>query len=250
MIRSCMFAFASLTLAAGCGGGSGTWEVRVYGESFIEDGIPADETVDGWSITFDTFEVRVLDVVGTGSDGAELTAGSEATYDLSEASDGDGQLVGSTDAAQGTVESVDWRIAPDGDDDCGVKVVGSANDGTVTKFFDWCFSSDVTYVGCETSATIAGDAPGLSQLTVHGDHLFFDDLVSDEPNVAFDLLAAADDAGNADGYVDRSELEATDITGEDRYQVGSADIDDLWGFVAAQAEMVGHIDGEGHCDTQ
>ncbi len=224
MIRSCMFAFASLTLAAGCGGGSGTWEVRVYGESFIEDGIPADETVDGWSITFDTFEVRVLDVVG--------------------------QLVGSTDAAQGTVESVDWRIAPDGDDDCGVKVVGSANDGTVTKFFDWCFSSDVTYVGCETSATIAGDAPGLSQLTVHGDHLFFDDLVSDEPNVAFDLLAAADDAGNADGYVDRSELEATDITGEDRYQVGSADIDDLWGFVAAQAEMVGHIDGEGHCDTQ
>ena len=70
------------------------------------------------------------------------------------------------------------------------------------------------------------------------------------PNVAFDLIAAADDAGDGDGDGDvtRAELEATDITGEARYGVGNAtDVTDLWAFIDRQASTVGHIDGEGHC---
>ena len=67
------------------------------------------------------------------------------------------------------------------------------------------------------------------------------------PNVAFDLIAASD--ANADGAVTQEELAAVDITAEARYQVGSHDIKDLWSFIAYQATTVGHINGEGHCES-
>ena len=33
------------------------------------------------------------------------------------------------------------------------------------------------------------------------------------------------------------------------YQVGSTDIMDLWHFIEHQTTTIGHIDGEGHCET-
>src|SRR5690606_19242015 len=107
------------------------------------------------------------------------------------------------------------------------------------------FATDTRYVECHAAADLAeGDAS--SQLTIHADHLFYDDLDSEEPNVAFDLVASAD--ADANGEVTTEELRALDITAQTRYQVGSRDITELWGFIEAQTATLGHIDGEGHCE--
>lgn len=254
MNRSLQQALAAVPCAfvlAGCAPlEPGDWIVRIWGEAFIEDSITTAGTDDGWDIAFSTFDVRVTDVSGLGSDGAQLVVTDQpTTFDLVEPTDGQGKLVGAVDATTGVVSDVRWRITP-GSDGCGLRVVGTADKGEVNKVFDWCLATEVSYVNCGSSSMVEPALDGNTELTIHGDHLFFDDLVSETPNVAFDLLAAADDSGNADGYVDPSEMEATDITGEDRYQVGSADVEDLWSFVEAQARLVGHIDGEGHCDTE
>src|SRR5690606_24621185 len=51
------FARTALVAAAlaACAPGEGTLEVSVYGEEFIEETIPADAFVDGWTVTFDKF---------------------------------------------------------------------------------------------------------------------------------------------------------------------------------------------------
>ncbi len=65
----------------------------------------------------------------------------------------------------------------------------------------------------------------------------------------FQLFADADADGNHAITLD--ELAAVDITGLANYQVGNAtDVTDLAAFVVAQTATLGHIDGEGHCQTQ
>jgi len=44
-------------------------------------------------------------------------------------------------------------------------------------------------------------------------------------------------------------LLAVDLRPLANYQVGSADIVDLWHFIEQQTTTVGHIDGEGHCEA-
>ncbi|MEL6182331.1 MAG: hypothetical protein AAFS10_25470, partial [Myxococcota bacterium] len=127
-------------------------------------------------------------------------------------------------------------------------VEGSATRGTESKTFTWAFATETTYLNCQTQADVEVNSEGVSQLTIHADHLFYDDLVSEEPNVAFDLVASAD--ANGDGEVTQAELAQVDLSTQSRYQVGSAPIQDLWGFIEAQTRTLGHIDGEGHCDTQ
>ena len=83
-------------------------------------------------------------------------------------------------------------------------------------------------------------------LTLHGDHLFYDDLFAAEPNVAFQLIADSDT--NADGEVTMAELRGKDIRPEAAYQVGSTGIVNLGDFIAYQTGSLGHIDGEGHCE--
>jgi hypothetical protein len=113
--------------------------------------------------------------------------------------------------------------------------------------FAWAFDSDTLYSPCEIDTELAADGEASAQITIHADHLFYDDLDSSTPDVAFDLIAASD--ANADGAVTQEELAAVDITAEARYQVGSHDIKDLWSFIAYQATTVGHINGEGHCES-
>ena len=92
----------------------------------------------------------------------------------------------------------------------------------------------------------------VMQTTVHADHMFYDDAVSDEPNVAFEIFAAAD--ANADNAITLDELAVKDIRAESRYQVGSTrdvqgnEITNLRQYLEHQATTVGHINGEGHCE--
>src|SRR5687767_4013678 len=65
-------ALAALLALAACGDDSaapGTLRVTVYGEEYIEEGIPADVFSDGWSVAFDSFVVVVGDVVAESGHG-------------------------------------------------------------------------------------------------------------------------------------------------------------------------------------
>lgn len=251
-------------------GPTGDLELRVWGEEYIEDGIPTETFVDGWTVSFTSF---VVEIRGIAAKGQQLEDG--FVVDLAKpGGTGYGQggflLTTMEGVEAGGVGEIEWAIAHDHAhsfenvnadksdtdlmhyDGADILVSGVATRGSgaaqESVSFTWTFASATHYHPCEATGEIPEDGVGIAQLTVHGDHLFFDDLTSAEPNVAFDLIAQADT--DADGEVTREELEAVDITGLDRYQTGGQAIPHLWGFIAAQAKQVGHIDGEGHCETE
>ena len=85
------FAAGLVLTASSCGGGEGSYRVTIYGEAYIEEGIPADVFVDGWAITFDEFLIVVGDI--TLADGAAAIDGWRV-FDLAQPSGGDGHELG------------------------------------------------------------------------------------------------------------------------------------------------------------
>jgi hypothetical protein len=230
LLRPCI-SLAAVTCCA-CAGGEGEVEVRIYGEAFIEEGIPAAELADGWEIGFDRFEVELRDVSVAG-----VSVETPDAFDLAEPSEGRGQLVGRAAAPADAHDDAAFTLV-------SVSIEGSAEQGGVTKTFAWTFDTAVAYSDCETETEVPRDGVGELQITVHADHLFYDSLVAEEPALRFDAIAAADT--DNDGEVTMAELAATNIGA---YDPGNLAIDDLWSFLAAQAQTMGHVDGEGHCES-
>jgi hypothetical protein len=236
---------------------TGTLRVTVYGEEFVEDRIPASEVADGWTIEFQRFLVSVdrIAVDGTPLEGPSV-------FDLALPSGGEGHEVGALEVRAGDVTEVEYDLAPatlagpgnvtETDTDlmnesgASLYVQGVAMRGGDSIRFAWSFDVETSYA-CEIRSRVPARGEVTTELTIHADHLFHDDLELPEPNVAFNLVASADTDG--DGVVTREELAEVDIRALDAYQVGGRDITDLWGFISAQAATIAHIDGEGHCDT-
>jgi len=138
-----------------------------------------------------------------------------------------------------------------------VYVSGTASKADVRKHFEWGFSEPVRYASCvdvrggqETSGVVVGDGAEVdAQLTIHGDHLFYDDLASPDAKLRFDVIAAAD--ADADDEVTLAELSAVQLAdlsaNQGTYGVGAFDVDDMRAFVEAATQSLGHFDGEGHC---
>lgn len=248
-----------LTLLAACDPDEATLEVRVFGEAFIEAGIPAAAFVDGWAVTFDRFLISVGEVEVAGA----LEQPRFQVFDLARPSDGVGHELAAATVAYGRHDDTRFVVAPATDAVAGnasaddlktmqaggysVYVAGEAIRGDAAVRFAWGFTTRTRYTACESLADVR-DGDGASvQLTIHGDHLFYDDLTSETPNVRFDLIAGAD--GDGDGEVTQAELTAVDLRPLSDYQVGGADIVDLWRFIEQQTTTLGHIDGEGHCEA-
>lgn len=127
-----------------------------------------------------------------------------------------------------------------------VYVEGTATKGTVSKKLSWGFKTNTLYDRCrseesgkETDGIVVTNGGTESvQLTIHGDHLFYDDLQSKEAKLRFDNLAAAD--ANNDGTLTLEELAAVKLAalpqGSGPYGTGSAaGINDLRAYVEAVA---------------
>lgn len=266
MVRTtCVFLLSTLGLVGCDSPRNEALEVRVYGEAFIEEGIPADVFSDGWSVKFEKFLVNVGTVaVAEAGSQPGLEAAEFQVFDLSKASNGAGQEVTSGLVSVGRYNDTSFSIAPNADATAGnataddlkvmkdggfsVYVAGTASKaGEDSKRFAWGFATRTDYSECESLADVKAGAPSVVQLTIHGDHLMYDDLFSETPNVSFALIAQAD--ADADGEVTRAELEAVDLRPLENYQVGSTDIVDLWHFIEHLTTSLGHIDGEGHCEA-
>ena len=240
-MRTQLFPFLIATMfapvLAACGAeaeGEGEVTVSVYGEDFIELGIPAEEMADEWSVSFDRFDVTVADVV---VGGVEMPAADPV--DISVSTEGAGHPIASAVVPAGAHTDSSFAITR-------VELSGSASKDGTTKSFEWVFEQGTRYVACETTTSVTDGGSATFQITVHADHFFYDSLVAEKPQVAFQALADADVDG--DGVITREELEVTDIGG---YDPGSAgDVNDLWTWLIAQSRTLGHVDGEGHCDSQ
>ena len=223
------------SLAACTDAEPGAITATAYGEDFIEDGIPADVFSDGWAIEFDKFLVSVGDPEAkAGERGAEVGDDGMYIVDLAQPSGGEGYALATFEAPAGHYDHYGYRIAPSAG---AVAVNAAERDATamiaagysiwlqgratkegVTRTIDWGFGLELTLARCEVDERIDGNEVAM-QSTIHADHFFYDDAVSPEPQVAFQLVADSD--ANGDGAVTMAELTATDIRGETRYQVGS-----------------------------
>lgn len=257
MIRAAL----PLVLLAACGG-TAPWTFETYGEPFIEEGIPAAEFEDGCAVAWDQFVVSVADraLVGDDGDPAVEIAGTQV-YDL--VPPGPHEMA-TVDAPTGTWRTVRAAIRPDPaatagnataaqlaaltDAGAAVLVSGTLTCGAYAGTFTWAFPAGATYDCDPENLVVSAGAQARTQLTVHGDHLFFDSLVAEDAVLRATAYVAAD--ANGDGEITQAELAAAPVapTGLDRG--GDTSVESLWDYLTAQVRQLGHVDGEGHCDVE
>lgn len=241
--------------------GEGTLSLELYGEDFIEQGIPSAEFADGYSVHFETFLINLGEVDVTFENGTTaFEAQQMRIWDLTSP--------GPVEVAQGIsesgmIESARYKIAPADEASIAgnvsdeerelmvqrglsIYVEGTATRENTTKSFRWGFMTDTAYGPCAISEEMADEKTLKVEITIHGDHLYYDDAISEDPGLRFHDIALADSDG--DGYVSQDELVGYDISGLEHYDVGNLDIDNLWDFLSHMTTTLGHLNGEGHCD--
>lgn len=230
-----------------------TMNFAVYGEEFIEDLIPSEET-DGWEIRFTRFLIN-LGGVRVQRGGVLLGQTSEfRIYDLTQDSGGDGFSVATLQArARSGVHEIRYMIAPAGGDSAAgnassadtafmnanghaVYVEFEATRGAEQKSAAWGFGFAADYTGCFTTLDFTESDETRIELTIHGDHFFYAGVEDD--TLRFDAMAGAD--ADDDGVITLAELAAVAVD-------PSTGGDNLRSLVEALVATLGHIDGEGHC---
>jgi hypothetical protein len=138
-----------------------------------------------------------------------------------------------------------------------IYVAGSATKAAITKTFHWGFPIATQYSDCEQSLeeggrlgiVVTNGGTDTSELTTHGDHLFYDRLqASPSTTVAtslrFDEKAAADTNGDDEITMAELDAQALDVT---KYNPSPFTVSTLGAFVTSLARTVGHFRGEGEC---
>lgn len=261
--------------------GKGTVTFTTWGEEYIENEIPP--TLDGATIIEDGYTVKyakflvVISEVAVGEPGQTPAAKLQKPKVFDMHSPGPKAVVTFGDLPGKAYTHVSYAIAPaTADADVGtgatdadkqrmvsngysVYVEGTASKGPVSKSFAWGFKTNTLYESCkgevggkETDGVVVTNGGNDAvELTIHGDHLFYDDLQSAEAKVRLDNIVRAD--SNDDGIVTLEELGAVELADATKitagpYGTGSASgIDDLRAFVEALSRTVGHFRGEGEC---
>lgn len=254
-----LMALLSTFALLACGGDdTGTVQVTTWGEDFIEQGIPASAFEDGWSVTYSEFVVNLGAITAAGESFPTFQ-----TVDLTQAGP---HVLASGDARTGAIAPVAYTIAPVDADGQNLNADSATVDtmrqngysvflrGTATKdastlSFEWGFTFTVAFHDCEATESVPAGGTGTTQLTIHGDHLFYPSLT--DPEVGLHFQTFADQDTDHDGVLTPDELRAlsgTDFAALDHFDVpAGTQIDNLWEFVSAAASTIGHIDGEGHC---
>lgn len=247
-----------------------------WGEEYIEDKLPAqmgtsNGFADGWSVKYSKFLIVFKDITVADAKGvvASKQPGAKA-FDLTKKGPVE---VYSASIPAAKYEQVSYVIAPDANvtagnvDDADLAllktrnasliVIGTATKGAVSKTFEWSFTLDTQYLDCE-KAEMGGKGVVLPvgntttvQLTVHGDHFFYDDLQSPDTKLRFEAIANAD--VNADNKVTLDELAAVSLTTLPANQYGTGSVSNvktLRDFVTALSRTVGHYEGEGECSPK
>lgn len=255
-----------------------------WGEEYIEDELGPDPTgevgfVDGWTVKYEKFLV-VFHAIEVATRSGKVGAKSDASFLVDNTIEGRKELVSFTglearhwDAVSyqvkpaltttrivaGTQEDLDLMV----DNGYSLYVAGTASkvDGQgkpQAKTFRWGFRTATQYRQCQQAEesgqalqgiVVTNGGEDVSELTTHGDHLFYDRLMaSPDPEVKtalrFDEKAAADADG--DGEITFDELTAARIDVR-LYDPSGLDAPNLGAFITSLSRTVGHFRGEGEC---
>ena len=263
-------------------GGKGSATFTTWGEGFIEDQIPAGGDgglVDGWSVKYSRFLVVIGNISVADASGKEA-ARMGGTKLVDHVKKGVKTLTTFPDLPAQAYERVGYEIVPAtaatelveataADLDLMVKggysvyVEGTGTKDGVSKTFKWGFSKKTRYLECKAEqggketegivVTSGGD--DTSELTIHGDHFFYDRLQADATgqiptNLRFELLARADDQGNKDGEISLEELGQTPLDLQLGYDPSGFAVASMRDFLAELSRTAGHFRGEGECTVQ
>lgn len=265
-----LLALGMVSCLSACGG-TGRLSLTAWGEEYIEEEIPAAEFEDGYTVRFTKFLVVVNEfqlATKTGETGPRQAK--PALIDVHKP--GPVELERFDDVPAQKWDSVSWAIMPSadavavgevsGDDVTRMKtegyslyVEGNVSKGAVSKTFAWGFKTDTRYSECSNDdlgegVTVPTGGTVDVQLTIHGDHLWYDDLQSPDAKLRGEAIVAAD--ADADGTVTLAELAAVPLTTlpVGQYGTGGASqVKTLADFVTALGRTVGHFRGEGECLT-
>lgn len=221
---------------------AGTWEGWIWGEDYIESGIPESEFADGCSVTFSTFEVSLVQAELLDEEEAVVASLAPGVFDLV---DPGPQALGAEELPGGLYPTARFSISEA--EESSLWVVGTLSCGDQSVDLDWAFQTQATYLCATEDLEIRGGESASTELTVHGDHLFYDAL--EDPGAALRGQAIVDADSDGDGRVTPEEMAAVDLAPLG-YSVGQRDqVADLWGFVEALTQNAGHVNGEGHCQV-
>lgn len=252
----------------GCGS-PGSVNFTTWGEEFIEQKIPSESFVDEWEVRYSKFLVVLGEIrVANGNGEVAATQSTPKLFDVHQR--GPLLIEQFTQLPSEAWSDVSYSIAPSSTMVAGnateadvafmkaqgysIYLEATATKGVVTKSYQWGFKTDTVYRDCKhpdygEGLTVPSGGSVDIQLTIHGDHLYYDDLQSSEAKMRFDAIAAADK--NDDGEITLEELAAVDLTTLplEQYGTGGAsEVNTLRDFVTALARTVGHYRGEGECD--
>ncbi len=287
MALSAMLATACSNTDPTSSGGKGNEKFTTWGEDYIENQIPPDPTgengfVDGWTLHYEKFLVNFHGIVV-----ADTAGKVAATLDKPRFADntkpGRKDLVEFDGLDARAWDNVSWQVKPAVADEAiiagdpsdlatmvqngwsiyvqGIATKPTADGKTIQKTFHWGFKTATQYSECHheengkdtLGVVVTNGSTDITELTTHGDHLFYDRLQS-SPNpeiktsMRFDEKAAGDEPpyGNGDGDITLEELCKTpiDVTKYDPSGLPAPTIGD---FVISLARTVGHYRGEGEC---
>lgn len=267
--------------ALACSAPTGALTVSVSGEDAAVTGFDASAFADGWRVDFDALVVSLDGFDLHGSDGEHAALGADPVLvDLTQ-----GDTVAWTFEGVGARrwQDVRYRIRPatSASRDLGIvdpairarmiaegasiHVEATARRGELERRIAWTFALDVAHSRCvgaddTDGIVVRSGAANEAQITLHWDHLFFDSLVADEASMRFDAIhAVAGDPITLDALSAQRLADLRDARGEPLrdasgapvvYDPGSTALSEptLRAMIEAAATMLGHLDGEGHCE--
>lgn len=273
----CARALAAVLAAAGCwsSDGEGAVTFTTFGEDYIEREIPARDFADGWSVRYDRFLVvvgevsiaeegaapaasmpgsKVFDMTRPGKKAVVSFAGLPARA-YTRVSYAIGPATSSTEVGEGATDADRQLMVSRG---YSVYFEGTATRGATAKRMAWGFRTSTLNDRCKTvqsgreteGVVVTSGGARSVELTIHGDHFFYDDLQGEDAKLRFERLASADLDG--DGTLTLDELSGVKLAAlpsdAGPYGTGSAaGIHDLRAFVEALSRSLGHFGGEGEC---
>jgi len=261
--------------------GQGTVTFTTWGESFIEDGLPSSAFLDAWSVKYSRFLV-VYNHVTVADENGDVVAKlpHPLVFDMTQKAQGKPKTLASFELEAKEWPNVSYQVGPIttdaevGDlataddvsllqtDDASVHVEGTATSPTgAKKTFNWSFAPATLFQGCHgmqdgkevEGVLITNGGTQEVELTVHGDHLFYDDLQSEESGPRFQAYADAD--ANNDGQVTLDEMDQVPLytipIAKGPYGTGAlGNVNTLGDYVRTLARTIGHYRGEGSCNSK
>jgi len=288
-VRTTIIATAMLAsvAAGGCGSENGNLAVVVSAEETIPKGLQAgdgdEEIRDGFSVSFSRYIVVVGQVAMSQAGDANPQESSDvAVADFVTLPSTPPELTTFNDIPTGQYTSFGFETpAPDqgvmnlndvDQDDIDAMVAGGLSyiiEGTITQVSDeatkdFLIEADVPSV--YTNCAVEDGEPGVNvasnstaDITIHGDHIFFNGFPEEEGNVVrlAQWMWDVEDV-NADEVLTKADFEeASNVETlfpsppNGVYELAGAPIDQInnaWDFIRAQLATQGHILGEGECE--